>query len=425
MRLWRPSDRAGLWRDRSFRLLWIGQTTAIAGGMIQLVVLPVLMYQLTGSAAQTSLVATAAAVPYLVFGLYAGAVADRSNRRAIMVGCDLASAAAISSIPLAAAFDVLTPAQILVAAALTGTAFVWHDSALFGALPAIVGRDRIADAYTNLISTSQILQVSATAVAGVLIATVGAPEALWVHAVGYSISAVMIGLVPSRLSVMSGPDARPRSLSADIREGLRYVRRHPVIWPLTTVTIGSGLPGGALTGLVVVYGVQQLGLTDDDARIGWLFTALAVGGLAAGLVMPALSRRVSQPLIALFGLSAKIVLLVGIALVSTLAAGVILLAAWGVVLILTRINQITLRQQLTPDRLQGRVNVTVRMINYSGTPLGAAVGGILADQLDVRAALLIMSALLAATAVYAWSSPLRRIDRATIARMQEEAEQAG
>lgn len=424
MRMWRTSDRAGVWRDRSFRLLWLGQTTASAGGQISRVVLPVLMYQLTGSATQTSLVVTAAAVPYLVFGLYAGAIADRSNRRAIMVGCDLTSAAAIASIPLAAALGVLTPAQVVVASALTGTAFVWHDSALFGALPAIVGRDRIAGAYGILITTSQVLEVTATAAAGVLIATIGAPGALWVHVAGYAISAIMIGLVPRDLRAAPGPDARLRSLSADIREGLRYVRHHPVIWPLTTVNIGSGLPSGAVAGLVVVYGVQQLGLTDDDARLGWLFTALALGGLVAGLGMPALSRRVNQIRIALVGLSVKIVLLVGIATVSTLAAGVILLAAWGVVLIMTRMNQITLRQQLTPDRLQGRVNVTVRMINYSGTPLGAAVGGVLADQLGVRAALLIMSVLLVATAGYAWSSRLRRIDRATITRMQEEAEQA-
>ena len=289
MRRGRGGDAAGtgLWRERSFQLLWLGQTTATAGGQIRLVVLPALMFQLTGSAAQTSLLLTVQAVPYLALGLVAGAVADRANRRAIMVSCDLSSAAAMASIPAAAALGMLTPAQLYVAGAVTGTAFVWHDSALFGALPAIVGRDRVVSAYSIFLSTSQVLQVSATAVAGVLIAVIGARNALWIDAVGYTLSAVLIGLVPRSLSGTRTPAAKPAWLSAEIREGLRYVRSHPVIWPLTASGLGSALADGALLGLIVVYGVRQLGLAADDARLGWLFTALALGGLAAALALPA------------------------------------------------------------------------------------------------------------------------------------------
>ncbi len=338
------AEGTGLWRERSFQLLWLGQTTATARGQIRLVVLPVLMFQLTGSAAQTSLLLTVQAAPYLALGLVAGAVADRANRRVIMVRCDLASAAAMASIPAAAALGVLTPAQLYVAGAVTGTAFVWHDSALFGALPAIVGRDRAVSAYSILISASQVLQVSATAVAGVLIATIGARNALWIDAAGYGISAVLIGLVPRSLRGTGSPEARSAGLSADIREGLRYVRRHPVIWPLTANGFGSGLAGGAVVGLVVVYGVRQLGLADDDARLGWLFTALAIGGLIAGIALPTLSRRVNQPYITLVGLTAKIALLVSIALVPTLAVSLVLLAAWGFASTLVIANGITLRQ---------------------------------------------------------------------------------
>lgn len=343
-----------LWRERSFQLLWLGQTAAIAGGQIRLVVLPVLMFQLTGSATQTSLLLTVQAVPYLAFGLVAGAVADRANRRAIMVSCDLASAAAMASIPAAAALGVLTPAQLYIAGALTGTAFVWHDSALFGALPAIVGRERVVSAYSIFISTSQILQVSATAMAGVLIAVIGAQDALWIDAVGYGVSAVLIGLIPRQLSGTRTPDAQPARLRADIREGLRYVRRHPVIWAVTASGFGSALTGGALLGLIVVYGVRQLGLAADDARLGWMFTALAIGGLAAGLALPALSRRVDQPRISLVGLIAMVALLVGIALTSLLPLSLVLLIGWGVASTLVIANGIALRQQLTPDRLQGR-----------------------------------------------------------------------
>lgn len=277
----------------------------------------------------------------------------------------------------------------------------------------------------NLDAVQGMATLSATAVAGVLIATIGARNALWIDAAGYGISAVLIGLVPRSLRGTGSPEGRSAGLSADIREGLRYVRRHPVIWPLTASGFGSGLADGAVVGLVVVYGVRQLGLADDDARLGWLFTALAIGGLAAGLTLPALSRRVNQPYITLAGLTAKIALLVSIALVPILAVSLVLLAAWGVASTLVIANGITLRQQLTPDRLQGRVNVTARMIAAGGMPIGAAVGGFLADQINIQAALVLMTLCVAASAAYAWSSPLRRTDAAAITRMREEAEQPG
>ncbi len=414
----------GPWRHRPFQLLWVGQTTAIAGAQIRLVVLPVLMFQLTDSAAQTSLLLAVEAAPYLLMGLPAGAIADRANRRAIMVAGDLSSAVTMASIPAAAALGVLTPAHLYVAGAVAGTAFVWHDSALFGALPAIVGRGRVTSAYGILISTSQVLQVGATAVAGGLIATIGAQNALWVDAAGYAVAAVMITLIPGRFSRAHPAAAAPPRLVADIREGLRYVRRHPVIWPLTAAGFGSALSGGALLGLVVVYGVQQLGLADDDARLGWLFTALAIGELVAGFTLPALSRRVNPPRISLVTLAAQGVLLVGIALVASLPLALVLFAAWGLASILTIANGITLRQQLTPDRLQGRVNVTARMIAWGGQPVGAAIGGLLAERFGVQAALLLMTVWVATSAAYTWSSPLRRTDAAAVARMRADAEPA-
>lgn len=183
------------------------------------------------------------------------------------------------------------------------------------------------------------------------------------------------------------------------------------------------MTSGAVLGLVVVYGVRQLGLPADDARLGWLFTALAIGGLLAGLTLPMLARRVNPPRISLVGLAAMVALLIGLVLTTGLPLGLTLLAAWGVASTLVITNGIALRQQLTPDRLQGRVNVTARMIAYGGAPVGAAVGGVLADRLGIQAALLIMTTVMAATTAYAWSTPLRRIDSAAVSRLRAEAEQ--
>lgn len=423
-----PYLRPSLWRDRSFRLFWAGEVTSIAGSQVTLVVLPILVFQLTGgSAAQTSLLLTIEAVPYLAFGLVAGAVGDRVRRRPLMVGCDLASAVAMASIPTAAAVGVLSVAQIYTAGAVTATAFVWRDAGLFGALPAIVGRDRVVSAFGALISAEQALRVGATALGGALAAAVGPVTALWVDAVSYLVAATTLTLIPRSFGGRQRDDTGQRLVSGLRREigtGLRYLRRHPVIWPLTVGGFGSSLTSGAVLGLLVVYGVRQLGLSDHDARLGWLFTAGGVGAVCAGLALPRLSRRVSQPRITLVAFTGMLALLVGIALATSLPAALLLLAALGGTSTLIIANGIALRQQLTPDRLQGRVNVTARMIAWGGQPIGAAIGGVLADHAGVRLTYLVMALGATASTLYLWATPLRRINVASITRLRQDAEHA-
>lgn len=144
-----------VWRDGAFRLFWLARTTSVAGTAVTLVALPLLVLELTGSAVATSAVAAVEVLPYFIFGLVAGAVADRGNRKRIMVGCDLAAAAALASLPLAAAVDMLTVAHVFVSAAAVATAFVWFDGAAFGALPALVGRDRVVEANSAIWSARE------------------------------------------------------------------------------------------------------------------------------------------------------------------------------------------------------------------------------------------------------------------------------
>jgi MFS family permease len=114
----------GLWRDRAFVVFWSGRAISYAGSAVTAVALPLLVYQLTGSALRTALLSTLQLLPYLVFGLVAGALADRADRRRLMVGCDLANAAALATVPLAAAVGVLTVSHAYAVALLSATLFV-------------------------------------------------------------------------------------------------------------------------------------------------------------------------------------------------------------------------------------------------------------------------------------------------------------
>lgn len=407
-------------------LFWAGSAVDIAGTQIRLVVLPVLVLQLTSSAAQTSILLTLVLLPYLVFGLVAGVVADRANRRLLMIGCDLVAAIAVASIPVATAAGILTLTHIYLIAVLTGVTFVWHDAAQFGALPAIVGRARVPAAYGALISSEQVLRVAATAVGGLLVATVGPATALWIDGASYAVAALTLALIPrqfGRADRAAGSQPWAARLLPDIGEGLRYVRRHRLIWPLTATGFGLGLTSGAVLGLLVVYGVRQLGLAEDDARLGWLFSASGVGALCAGLTLGPLARRVNQARITLVAIAVNLVVLIGLALTTALAAALLLLG-YGVTSTLIIANGIALRQQLTPDRLQGRVNVTACMIAAGGLPIGAAIGGVIAEFTSIRVSFLVMALGAAASASYAWSSALRTVDADAIAHRKDDADHA-
>src|SRR6266542_7113634 len=153
-------------RDREFRRYFVARMVSGAGSMVTYVALPVLVYQVTGSNLWTGFVAVSEALPYLCFGLVAGAVADRFDRRRLMVGADLGSAAALGSIPVAYALGVLTAPHVLAAAFAAQTLFVFFDAANFGALPVLVGRDRIVAAQAALIGSGTMMELAVPALAG-------------------------------------------------------------------------------------------------------------------------------------------------------------------------------------------------------------------------------------------------------------------
>jgi MFS family permease len=404
--------QASLWRDRNFLLFFIGRTISVIGSMVTVVVLPILAFQLTGNALQTALLTALEVVPYLFFGLLAGAVADRVNRRTMMIVCDWINAALLMSIPIAGWLGVLTVPQLYVVGLLSATAFVWFDAANSGLLVELVGKDRVYAANNAQWQINIIVSIVVPAVGGVLVALMGAATTITLDAASYAISAITLMLLPRSLGRVLAPSTQTTGQPAqsnmmqDIREGLRFIWNHKLVRTLTLVGFGNTLTGGAINGLVVVYAVRALGLADDDARIGWLFTANAVGALVASLLLGRATQRFSVGLITLGGMLGNLVSLMALALAPNLWAALVLTAIWQGTLYVIVVNGISVRQIVAPAHMQGRVNTTARMIAWGGTPFGAAIGGALAEVLDVRVAMLIMACGVALGLVFGWFSGL-------------------
>lgn len=403
-----------LWRDPTFVLFWFARAVSLVGTALTTVVLPLLLFRLTGSALQTGLLTALNALPYLLFGLPAGALADRVDRKRLMIGCDLLNAALLASIPLANALGMLTLPHLYAVAFLSAATYVWFDAANFGALPALVGRARLIEANSLLWSTGTLITIAVPALAGLLATTLGPAPTLGLDALSYLLSALALALTGRAFSAAratpataTSPRAILRRTAADIGEGLRFIWRHRLVRALTLLGTGNSFTGGAVIGLLVVYGVRALGLGQEDARLGILYTAGALGALGASLALPRLTQRVPVGRITLFSLCLNPVLLLGLAVAPTFAAGLVLFLLWEATYSLTIINGIALRQLVTPEAFQSRVNATARMIAWGGAPFGAAVGGVLAEATSIRATYAIMALGVTLSAALGWCSPLR------------------
>lgn len=406
-------DAASIWRNPSYVRLWLSHTVTVAGTAVTRVVVPVLIYQMTGSAALTALFAAFEALPYLLFGLPAGVVADRIDRRKLMIGCELLNGLLVATIPVAALFGSLHITHVLAVGAASASLYVWFDAASFAVLPSVVGRSRLPRALSLMWTSSTVAYLVAPTVAGVALASVGAANAIGLDAMSYLVS----GLILFTLTMPLRPLAEPAAdgdvggllarAVADVRDGLRHVWRVWLIRTMTLLVFGMSLTGGAVLGLLVVYAVRAVGLAPSDGRIALLYVAGGVGSLSAALVVPGLMKRQSVGRIACVFITVNAAALAAFAFSPGLWPALASLTVYEFTYSLVVLVAVNVRQLLTSDQMQGRVNATGRMVAWAGQPIGAIVGGLLADQLDVRLVIGILAVGVAASATAAWVSPLR------------------
>lgn len=328
-----------------------------------------------------------------------------------MVLSDSLNVLFLGSIPLAALFHRLWLPHIFLVVFLSEAAYVWYDAASFGAIPVLVKRTQLVQANSALEASSNLLMLIGPSLAGILVALLGAALSISVDAGSYVVSACALLLIPRHFQVHRDAATLPMqqpTLFDDIKEGWHFVWTQPLVRTLTLLGLGNTFTGGAVQGLVVVYAVQALGLSSTDSRLGFLFTVGALGALGASLWLPFLVRRVPVPRITLFSLSLTLFPLLGLVWAHQLIYGLLFYGLWSACSSLTIINGISLRQQVTPDPLQSRVNTTARLIQVLGTPLGAACGGLLAQMVSIRAAYLFMALGVLVSIVFGWCSFLRQ-----------------
>ncbi|MEM9516348.1 MAG: MFS transporter [Actinomycetota bacterium] len=391
---------ATLKSERLFARWASAEGVSMFGTAASTVVLPVLVYDLTGSAATTGMVFATRLIPYLLLGWIAGPIADRFSRRRLIIGGNLAEGLLVATIPIAAWLDVLTVGQVFAVALLSAVAFVFSDAAVFGAVPALVHEERLASANGVLATLASAADIAGPVIAGVLIATIGPANALSIDAMTFLFAAAVQSTIRSNLRRGETGEGPP-SIRRHLATGLRFIRRQRTVFVLIVAGFANSLAIGCILGLLVPWSIEVLGYDRDDARLGVLYAAVGIGSLIAAVVFPRIfaTRRVRliTPASLAWSAAAAATLLITTA---TLAPASIAAFAFGIMLTIT--IGITYRQLVTPDELTSTVNTVGRTIAAGGQPLGAAIGAIVVANTSITTAYSAAAVTLAVTAVGAF-----------------------
>ncbi len=396
-----------LWRNRDFLLLWTGQIVSSFGTQVSQLAFPLLMLAITGSPAQAGLLGALRALPFTILGLPVGALVDRWDRQRTMVLSDLGRAAAMGSIPLALLFGRLTLAQLALVAAVEGTLFTFFSIAEAACLPRVVPRGQLPAAVAQTQATESVAGLAGPALGGLLFG-LGSALPFLVDAVSYLGSAASLRLIATPLqgerpAVPTGSRGR---LWAEVREGIIWLWRQPLLRFLAVLTGGINLCGYGYALILIVFAQRQ---GASAATIGLIFASSGAGSIAGALAAAPLQRRFGFREIVI-GTSWILALTWPLYIVAPgpLALG----AVNAVIFVAVPIYfgaQYSHRLALIPDALQGRVNAAFKLIAFGVQPASLALTGALIEWTGPVATVLILfvpQVALAAAATL--NGPLRR-----------------
>ena len=402
---------SGLWRDVEFRRFWSGNTVSDFGTGITSLALPLTAIAvLDASAIEMGILVALGQAPVPLLGLLAGVHVDRRARLPLMLAAQLGRALLLSLIPAAALLGLLRIEQLYAIAFCVGCLTVVFDLAATSYLPSLVARADLLDANAKLQMAHQVAAVAGRGAGGALVQAITAPLAIAVDAVSYLASAAALARIrrPEPATATTVPEAGMRR---EIGEGLRFALRQPLIAAMiVTSTIGSF--GGAVQQAVLfLFMADTLALAPVAIGIATGAGALAAWG-GARIARP-LGERLGPGhamILAgfLYAAGAALVPLAGLLAVPALLVVTVGQLGSGLSLTLFSVNQISLRQRLTPDGLLGRVNATRRVFVFGAIPFGALAGGALGDAFGLREALAGGAVASLLSALYALASPLRR-----------------
>jgi MFS family permease len=385
---------AGLWRHADFVKLWASQTVSLIGSQITFLALPLTaVLVLDATPAQMGFLTAAGAIPSLLVGLFVGVWVDRCRRLPILIAADLGRVVLLLVIPIAAILGVLRIEYLYIVAFLAGTLELFFDLAHRSFLPSLVEREQLVEGNSKLEMSRSVAEILGPGLAGGLVQLVTAPIAMAVDAISFLVSALFLGWVRAPEPAPRPPDQR-QNIWREIGKGLKLVFNNRLLRAITGCIGTISLFNSVLEAVFVLYVTRELGI--GPGLLGLAFASGSVGFLLGTLLPGWVTRRFGLGpgiigALLLVGLSDLLIPLVDGSMAVVVIMVVLMLAQFffGLGFVIFNTGQVSLRQAVTPDDLQGRMNATVSLIDWGVVPLGGLLGGGLGQVIGLRSALLL------------------------------------
>lgn len=400
----------GLWLHPNFLKLWAGSTVSLFGSQITFLALPFTAVLLHASAAQMSGLVFAETLPSLLIGLFAGVWVDRLPHRPLLIITDVGRALLLCSIPLLALLDRLNFFDLFIVAFLLGTLNFFFDTAYAAFLPTIVERKQLVDGNSKLEMSSLLANMAGPGLAGWLIQLVTAPLAILIDAGSFLVSALALWTIHT-----SRDQTRSETQSSfwhDLVEGVRTILSNPVLRSIAACGATLNFFGGITDVVRVLFFVQTLHL--NAIYFGLMFSVASLSALVGAICNTWITRKLGigpTILLSAFTLAAGWLFIPLAGGSPALETTMIILGAllFGISNTLFNVNELSVRQQTTPDRLLGRVGAGMQFVSVGTLPLGALLGGVLGEHFGLRTTFLIGCAGFFLAVFWTFFSPVRTL----------------
>jgi MFS family permease len=383
-----------LWRHPDFLKLWSGQTISVIGGEITALALPTLaIFRFHASALVVGLLIGAQRIAFPILSLFAGVLVDRVRRRPVMILADAGRALALASIPVAFALNVLTLAQLFVVGLFMGVGNVLFDIAYLAYLPSLVGQTDIVEGNNKLTVSMSIALLAGPGLGGVLVQLIGAAQAIGANAISYLVSVFSLAWIRQPEELPRDVSARP-GVFAEIAEGIRLVAHHPLLRSLLAMMTVDSFAFQLAIPVFLIFFYRRLHLT--PAQAGLVFASLGAGALVGSVIAARVVTILGLGRAIAVGIAGSALGLAGVPLALFLPAVPWLIFVSFVdacAITIMDIQQVSLRQGVTPQHLQGRMNATFRTLFWGVWPFANILGGLIADWIGPASVFLIAAGL--------------------------------
>src|SRR5437588_3836376 len=389
--------------------LWVGQTISEAGTQVsQLAVPTVAILLLHATPVQVGLLTALEFLPFPVLGLVAGVYADRLKRRPLMIVSDLGRLLALLTIPVVFSLGRLQIEQLYIVGLVVGIFNVFFGISYQSYLPALIARSDLVEGNSKLEVSRSTAQLAGPAIAGFAIQAIGAARAIYIDAASFLISAVSLWAIRK-------PEPQPEPAAAsgqsgfwhEMWEGIQVVVHNPTLWKIAGCTATANLGSNMAFAVELIFMYRYLHLA--PGLVGVIFAIGSVGGLLGAVASSAVVARLGVGVTLLISILGG-GLLMATPLAAQTNAAVFLSALFFVEFLIGapyNITQVSLRQAITPDRVQGRMNATMRTIVWGTIPIGSLLGGILGTYVGVVPTIVIGGFIAVLAAVWILLGPIR------------------